>query len=84
VFDSRYEQLDLVRGRVMYPYMEKNSFDFVFFVCGQRSEISLSEFNRPLQHGQTIIIGFSKGNLNVPTVIFLEENLALVPVWDNK
>lgn len=84
VFDSRYEQLDLVRGKALYPYAEEDTFYFVFFVCGQRSEINLSEFNVPLQHGQTIIIGFSKDNLSVPQAIFLEENLVLVPVWSNK
>jgi len=84
VIDLTYEKLRLVKGKVLYPYLEKGSFYFMFFVCDQRIEINIMDFDVPLQQGQTIVIGFSKEAPTQPGIIFLEENSAMVPIWGHK
>ncbi len=79
-----YPQLSLLKGKALYPYLEKKTFSFVFLTCSRTIEIRIKGFNVPLQNGQAIVVGLSKKGGNKPESIFLEENSTLVQVWTNE
>jgi hypothetical protein len=79
-----YPQISLLKGKALYPYLDKKTFSFVFLTCSRTIEIRIKGFNVPLQNGQAIVVGLSKKGGNKPESIFLEENSTLVQVWTNE
>jgi hypothetical protein len=84
VIDPQYIQFNLSKGKVLYPYFENEIFSFTFLLCDKAIPISITDFNKPFQHGQTITIGFSDTNTTKPDLILLEENLRLIDIWHRK
>ena len=84
ISDPVHPGLNLLKGRVLYPYLDNKTFSFVFLTCDQSIEIAIPDSDVPLQNEQTIIIGFSKTELNRPGGIFLEEGSVLQQVWVNE
>jgi len=79
--DPAHPQLSLLKGKALYPYLDKKTFSFVFLTCSQTIEITIKDLDTPLQNDQEIIIGFSKAEPHKPEAIFLKDSSSIRLIW---
>lgn len=82
--DFVHPQLNMLKGKVLYPYLMDKTFSFTFLTCNQSIEIAIKGFDASLENGQSIIIGFSREIASQPEAIFLEENRVIQQIWANE
>ena len=81
IINPAYQNINLLEGKVFYPYFASNKYSFLFLTCNQFTEFTLNGFDIPLESGQKLIIEFSKKEPNQPEKIFFEENSEFLQVW---
>lgn len=84
VNDLAHPQINMLKGKVLYPYFMGKTFYFTFLTCNQSMEIMLKDFDASLENEQSIIIGFSKEIAGQPEAIFLAENRVIQQIWVNE